>query len=547
MYFDKFSSVRMTHSLVVRLALVAVALVVVGSAMRYMLIETTLRDGITEVVHAQQLSMATYVADDINAKILARRQLLEQLAAFVPAGAYQEPAALQRWLAAQSAIPALFSLGVVVIPAHGKYALADYPPVPGRLALDFNDRDWFRAALEQGTFSIGKPGIGRASAVAVVNMAVPLRDADQTIVGVLMGVTALSSPGFLDLVEGGVVGTTGGMLLVSPRDRLFVTASSPAMRLQPTPATGVNPLHDQAMTGWRGTGKTTNAQGKEELAAVADIPAAQWFLVARTPSAEVFKSMERLLGSVLVSNIVIGVVVVAFLVFLLSRMFRPLVDSAALMRAMARGDHALEHLAVVRHDEVGSMVKSFNELVVQQQLAQKRMTYLAHHDTLTDLPNRLAFQSSMAQSLALAERQKGRLAVLFLDLDGFKLVNDTYGHETGDLLLQQVAQRLRESVRASDMVGRMGGDEFVILLTDNPDEEAASQIARKVISRIGEPYTIGTLQLGISTSVGIALYPHDATTMDQLLAQADGAMYIAKRGGGHSHQVAGESSNASRF
>jgi diguanylate cyclase (GGDEF)-like protein len=159
----------------------------------------------------------------------------------------------------------------------------------------------------------------------------------------------------------------------------------------------------------------------------------------------------------------------------------------------------------------------------------------------------MAFQANMAQSIALADRQKGSLAVLFMDLDGFKLVNDTHGHDVGDLLLQQVAARLRECVRASDIVGRLGGDEFVLLMTDNPSPKEASQIADKLITRVSEPYIFGNRQMRIGASIGIALFPEDATTADQLLVLADSAMYVAKRGGGKRHHLSGESSNASTY
>ena len=547
MYFDKLLTVKYSHSLVVRLLAIAITLVLSGSAMRYLFIDSTLRSGFTEAVNAQQLSMAKYVADDINGKIIARRELLEHLASEVPHMSLANPMDVQQWLESHTTVRILFSYGVVVIPADGKSAIADFPPLPHRRELDFNDRDWFRIARDQGEFAVGRPGIGRAAKEAVVNMAVPIRDANGKVVGVMMGVTALNSPGFLDLVERGTVGETGGMLLISPRDKLFVTSSNAAMRLQPTPNTGVNPLHDKAMVGWRGTGKTVNAQGVEELAAIADIPSARWFLVVRTPTEETFRSIEKLLGSVLRANIAVGIFLIVFVTWLLRRMFRPLLDSATSMRAMARGEIPLEPLPLRRHDEVGSMVKSFNELVAQQREAQRRMAYLAHHDPLTGLPNRLAFKSHMAHSMALADRQRGALAVLFLDLDGFKLVNDTYGHDMGDLLLQQVSERLLECVRASDIVGRMGGDEFVLLVTDDPDEAAVAHIAEKVIERISEPYAISGHLLSISTSIGVARYPQDATTIDQLLVLADSAMYIAKRGGGRRHQSASQSSNASRY
>jgi diguanylate cyclase (GGDEF)-like protein len=184
------------------------------------------------------------------------------------------------------------------------------------------------------------------------------------------------------------------------------------------------------------------------------------------------------------------------------------------------------------------MVSSFNALVDKLQLSESRMRHLAHHDALTSLPNRMAFQQSLTQGVALAVRQEGSLALLFIDLDGFKKVNDSYGHDVGDQLLVQVATRLRCCVRASDMVGRLGGDEFVLLLTDNPSAEQAQQIADKVIGAISKPYDMANAQTVLGASIGIALYPTHAKSADQLLIMADTAMYVAKRAGGSRHQLA---------
>jgi diguanylate cyclase (GGDEF)-like protein len=389
-----------------------------------------------------------------------------------------------------------------------------------------------------GDFGLGKPGIGRAVKEAVVNMAVPVRDARKHTVAVLMGVTPLAAPGFLDLVESGAVGKTGGLLLVSPRDQIFVTSSYANMRLKPLPAPGLNPLHDQAMTGWRGAGVTRNAQGSEELSAVVSVPSAQWFLVARTPSAEAFEVVNTLLAAAVQNSIKVSALLVLSLVLLLLYLFRPLKQAAVHMRAMAEGQHMLAHLPIVRQDEVGAMVSSFNALVDKLQLSESRMRHLAHHDALTSLPNRMAFQQSLTQGVALAVRQEGSLALLFIDLDGFKKVNDSYGHDVGDQLLVQVATRLRCCVRASDMVGRLGGDEFVLLLTDNPSAEQAQQIADKVIGAISKPYDMANAQTVLGASIGIALYPTHAKSADQLLIMADTAMYVAKRAGGSRHQLA---------
>jgi diguanylate cyclase (GGDEF)-like protein len=530
--------VKYIHSLTFKLIAIGVLLVLAGSSIRYLLMEKTLKSGIEEVVNAQQYSLAKYVAQDIDHKVQARRQALLQLAADMPQALLHSPAQMETWLRVQSAALNLFPAGVVVVDANGVGAIADYPAVAGRRQLDFNDRDWFIATRGGADFAVGKPGIGRAVQEAVVNMAVPVRDARQHVVAVVMGVTPLAAPGFLNLVETGNVGKTGGFLLISPRDQIFVTSSEASMRLKPLPPPGANPLHDQAMGGWRGTGITHNAKGSEELSAVVSIPSANWFLVARTPSAEAFQVVNALLTAVIHNSLRVSVVLMLSLVLLLLYLFRPLKQAAAQMRAMAQGQRALAHLPVVRKDEVGAMVTSFNELVDKLLQSESRMRYLAHHDALTSLHNRMSFQQSLAQSVALASRQDGSLALLFIDLDGFKAVNDTFGHDVGDQLLVQVAARLQACVRASDVVGRLGGDEFVLLLTDNPNAEQAAHIADKVIAAIQAPYGVPHGQPELGASIGIALYPQQANTADQLLNMADTAMYVAKRAGGSRHHGA---------
>ena len=538
-HYQGLRALKYIHSLTFKLIAVGVVLVIAGGSVRYLLIESMLRTGIEAVVNAQQLSLATYVAQDIDNKVLARRQALTQVAQDMPLLLLRDPADMELWLHAQSAALNLFPAGLVVIGVQGHGAVADYPPMADRRQLDFTDRDWFSGVRDGGDFVIGKPTLGRAVKVAVVNMAVPLHDAGHRLVGVLMGATPLAAPGFLDLVETGKVGNTGGLLLVSPRDQIFVTASEANMRLMPLPVPGVNALHDQAMAGWRGTGVTRNAKGDEELSAVVSVPSAHWFVVARTPGAEAFQVMNTLLETVVRSSMKISALLMLFMILLLTYLFRPLKHAAAQMRSMAQGEQALAHLTIARRDEVGAMVRSFNELVDKLLLSESRMRYLAHHDALTSLPNRMAFQQNLVQSVALADRQQASLALLFIDLDGFKSVNDRFGHAIGDQLLVQVAARLRACVRASDMVGRLGGDEFVLLLTDKPNAEQAAQVAEKVIAAISLPYQISGAEPVLGASVGIALYPDHASTADQLLIVADTAMYEAKRAGGARYHHAG--------
>jgi len=171
--------------------------------------------------------------------------------------------------------------------------------------------------------------------------------------------------------------------------------------------------------------------------------------------------------------------------------------------------------------------------LLYKELAQysKQQQELALHDPLTGLPNRRLLEDRIATTLQHATRHQRKAAVMYLDLDGFKSINDTHGHAYGDEILKQVAQRLVGSSRKDDTVARVGGDEFVIVLGDVGELADAQEPASKLIEVVAEPYRVNGLTLQLSTSLGIALYPDDAETVDNLMHVADNALYQAKRAG----------------
>ncbi len=160
-----------------------------------------------------------------------------------------------------------------------------------------------------------------------------------------------------------------------------------------------------------------------------------------------------------------------------------------------------------------------------------RLDHLAHHDPLTGLPNRLLFTATLGHALDRAQRHRQIVALLFLDLDRFKLINDTLGHPAGDQLLVEVSGRLRRCIRAQDMVARVGGDEFVIVLEDLAAPHGAAQLARKVLAAVAEPLMLDGKEVVTTTSIGIALYPDDGGNAVELTRAADAAMYGAKERG----------------
>jgi len=161
---------------------------------------------------------------------------------------------------------------------------------------------------------------------------------------------------------------------------------------------------------------------------------------------------------------------------------------------------------------------------------EEKMHYLALHDYLTGLPNRVMLNDRLEQAITLAKRNNTFLAVLFVDLNGFKQVNDSYGHEVGDILLQEVSERLKPLFRDSDTFARMGGDEFVVLLTQIKDRQSAEQSMERINAAMAEPFQIKSHEIPSYVSQGSAVYPEDGTTAKTLLSFADKNMYINKRG-----------------
>ncbi len=162
---------------------------------------------------------------------------------------------------------------------------------------------------------------------------------------------------------------------------------------------------------------------------------------------------------------------------------------------------------------------------------EARLEHMATHDALTGLPNRLLFQDRLSHALRMAHRVKSLFAVLFLDLDGFKMVNDRYGHLCGDELLKAVAGRMLTALRDCDTLARVSGDEFAVILEELPEPQVCSHVASRILSTLSRSYLLGGCEITITASAGIALYPQDGETAEQLLRAADEAMYFVKNHG----------------
>ena len=215
---------------------------------------------------------------------------------------------------------------------------------------------------------------------------------------------------------------------------------------------------------------------------------------------------------------------------------RPLRALATAARQMADGDYE-SRLPRAGGDEVGQLIRSFESMREEVRSSQDRLHELAHYDTLTGLPNRIMFLDRLEHAIAHAHRDGKPLALLFLDLDNFKAINDTLGHVAGDALIAAVAERLSGGMRAGDTIARLGGDEFTIIIETMDQVAEAATAAQRIVEAFSTPLHAGGHQMPVTASIGVTTYPHDADQASMLVQNADIAMYRAKAAGGGTYRL----------
>jgi diguanylate cyclase (GGDEF)-like protein/PAS domain S-box-containing protein len=203
-------------------------------------------------------------------------------------------------------------------------------------------------------------------------------------------------------------------------------------------------------------------------------------------------------------------------------------------------------ISVVR-DKPGGQIRNYIAIfsdITERKEAEKRIQFMAHYDALTGLPNRVMLHDRLSHDISHAARNHKHVALLFLDLDRFKIINDSLGHNIGDLLLQSVGERLKECLRSGDTVARLGGDEFVVILPGLQDTDYAATVARKILECLATPHAVGGHELNTTASIGISVYPHDGSDRETLIKNADVAMYKSKEAGRNNYLFFTEEMNA---
>jgi diguanylate cyclase (GGDEF)-like protein len=526
---------RITSSIVTRIILLGIVTLVLGSIVRWQILSEYLRNDLGRISATQQEALAKFVANDLDAKLVARKTILAQLAATLPVDLLGQPEALRIWLGERYRLQLLFDQGLFVTDTFG-VPTADFPRQPEREVQKYADRDYFQGALK-GELIYGKPVMGRVAKQPIIPLAAPVKDREGNVRAVLVGITSLGSNGFLSLPQTSALGEGSTFVVVSPRDHLVVASTQTSRVLLPTEPAGTHALFDKAMAGYRGTGTITMGNNEELIVGIASVPTTQWFVAAHIPSSQALATVAGAQRYIAANGLILTMGFLLAATTGLYVIFRPLFAAANHAERMALGQLPLAAMPVVRNDEVGHLTQAFNRLLAMLLQQQKDLARLAQHDPLTDLPNRTLLADRLQQALTRAHRSGLRVAVLYIDLDGFKPVNDHLGHAMGDLALKEVSRRLASTVRETDTLARMGGDEFMVVVGEldadrDHAEISARMVGAKCIEVFEQPIVVGGQPIKLGASIGIAIGSGHSDA-EALRQAADEVMYRAKQNGGH--------------
>lgn len=325
-----------------------------------------------------------------------------------------------------------------------------------------------------------------------------------------------------------------GLIIIHPNPELTFK-NSPLS--DPNAPTALKEAMNAMVNGERGISRYSY-NGIDKIMAYAPIPGVHWSLAVTVPATEVNEHLrEFTMITLLVTCSVLLLSVLASILFA-RRISRPIKKLESAANQIADGNFAAISPKIKSNDEVGRLGEAFEKMIYELQVSYKLLREseeqakrLALYDHLTGLPNRVLFNERLNQAIMQAVLCNTLIALLFLDLDGFKAVNDNYGHSQGDLVLKEVAARLKLAVRNSDTVSRLGGDEYAIVLPGITTKHEVELIAEKITQAFILPFKLDHSQAKLTVSVGISLFPFDGDNLDSLLKNADDAMYAVKSTG----------------
>lgn len=479
-----------------------------------------------EHVQAEALRFARIASAQQQRFIEGARQLLVALAKLPEVRHAQGDACTSAFADLLSAFPFYANLGV--IDAEGMIVCS---ALPFNRPLSAAHRTYFQRALATREFAVGDYQIGSITKRATINFGYPVLNARGGVHAVVFAAMDLA---WLNHLAAEANMPVGSALTVIDRQGAVL------VRYPETDGWVGRQIGDQGFLHTvlaQGEGVTTAREpdGVEHLVAftpLSEVPEAGYAYVSiGIPRKAAFADADQTLRRNLVGLGLVWVLALAAAwagcdVFLLRRVNA----IVAATRRLSAGDLGARTGLPSSDSELGQLARAFDEMATSLQRQTAAVAHQATHDLLTQLPNRALLHDHLEQAIKLAQREQTSVALLLLDINLFKEINDTLSHRNGDLLLQQLGPRLRRVLRESDLIARLGGDEFAVLLPD-ADIEQAVVVAQKVLDVFQEPFPLGEATVTVGAGIGIAIYPLHGDSADQIMQRADVAMYVAKEAG----------------
>jgi len=349
-------------SLKVRATVFTVAVFVLGIWALSLFVSRSLQTEMAQLLGEQQLSVVTSVAKNVNDDLINRLQALETIAKEMDDALLARPADLQSRLEQRPLLQLLFNGGVWVAGLDGT-VIADVPLAAQRIGVNYMDRDFIAGVLKQGQPIIGRPVMGKKLKSPLFNIAVPVRDAQGRVTGVLAGVIDLGKPNFLDKITRSPYGRSGGYVLIAAQSRLMITATDKSRIMEPLPAVGVNEWVDRFASGYEGSAVSPNPRGVNVLVSGKGVPAAGWYVLATLPTTEAFAPLHHRQQRLLWATLLLTVLTGALTWLVLRRQLAPLVTTADAMTMLANSKEIPQALPDTQHGEIGQLVTGFNRIL----------------------------------------------------------------------------------------------------------------------------------------------------------------------------------------
>lgn len=436
----------------------------------------------------------------------------------------------QKFLDSRYALGFTFNSGIFLFDRTGKL-IAESPFIDGRRGMDFSYRQYFKDAVKLKKSIISEPyRSSRPPNNPSVMMAIPIINRNNEVVAVMGGaIDLLNHNSFLKKLFEIKVGRTGYLYLYN-HQRIIILHPDKDRIMQQDVAPGKNILFDKALEGFEGSGETVNSRGRFFLSSFVNIPSTSWILASNYPSEEAYEPVMQFRSSFLI--FAGGMLILSCLAI-----WGITTTITGNLERFSRFINGIDPMTtdeisydVKGRDEVSVLAGAFNNLMGQLVLIRKTLEDLGLTDHLTGLPNRRSIEQEMPRYSSLAHREGAHLALFMLDVDFFKKINDTYGHDVGDLALKHLASVIKKELRPHDLFARFGGEEFILLALIYNDATAFELAERLRTTVASYPLLSDGAEISITISIGLAMKLSEES-LDVVIKHADSALYSAKRSG----------------